>query len=1528
MILKKSCHLLALFVCLWACNPECWRGAAAHILPMEFVIPTCTPAQCGKIPEQAGYTQEDSEHVTAILGEDVILRCAFEFPEGIPVPYVIQWQKNGIKIPIYIWYDGYPPHAGEGYEGRVSLTNQASLNLTNVKEQDQGWYECRVYFLNRPPESPKNGTWVYLDVHAPPHFKVKPPEVVYVKVGESVSLPCEAKGTPSPAIVWYKDNLPIEESNNMQILPTELQITNLQQTDIGDYLCMARNREGSVSAISKVIVAGPAVITTPPRNITKLEGEKAEFICEAKALPTNVTHKWFHNGVEISQLSWLETRTLVRRDGTLFVNPTSAEDTGKYTCEVSNGIGTPDTASAYLSVEYPARVTYSPTIQYLPLGLSGVIRCYVQANPPFQFITWTKDRRPFDPNSTPGVVTLNNGSLLFQRVSHEHQGRYRCTPYNIHGTAGTSNVMEVLVREPPMYTIKPKEMYQKSVNKEVKMPCEGIGQPKPSITWRKADGKKLPRDRTFIRGGNITIRGLRKEDHGQYECVLENEIATLVTSTLLLVESTTPHAPTNLSVNTSSFSATLNWLPAYDGGYEQTYVIWYRLADQGESDWRTIRVQPDGATAFTIYNLQSEKEYEFQVLSRNILGDGLFSPIIRAKTNLWDFKSVYPTDSYGSTYIPTIHRPSGPAPGPPHNVTVQKTTQGVLISWMPPKNKSVPVAYYHIDYYSPDKGWKRWGPIKDKTNYLAKGLSGGTNYTFRISAYSLMAKESPSVEVQFNIQGDGDLNRSKAITAGVVGGILFFIAAIVLSVCAVKICNKRKRRKAEKAYMMVTCPVADARNGGHSHGGSPVPLKKTHSCSCASSPALNMITREGSDQSGCFIYLPATRTVLKRDSATSLATAQEMTSSLEKSRIPSIVTWGLRTMACRLALLFKPNQALRAPNSSVPPQEMDSSHEWLASTSPPRAQLFSRAANYSVEREYSRPLGWIGRTAEGKFILRDSGEEGFGPHLRNLHIPSTQAGARTSGLHIIRQSSSSPGQHTSPKTISPVSQPIPTIYSPHETHFQICNTANIGEEHSSTNLHSSNEHSFPSTLSSHSISSAQHTSSYELPSLQTLHKSHQQGSVQCCHPTGKVRTLVHARSMSQDNYHGAQPGRRSEYHIRREGKDSVEYKHLFSNQVIPKHPSSPYERKSTFLSQHPGIHQQTLQANNRISKNLTQQPPLATSSPSRQNRQSEHTPCVHRDKFPVSREKENTDRSGEKSMTYTRNHLLGAVERARNIALNRGGPLRRSAPELGYTSQKLVRVTSPYPSNHKDPYLISSSVIHQSSNPDKALSEDILSGLEREITIASRSRSSITSGSSGRGSSAQGSKAASVTQSCGDSLQGELDFAVVNPAIISTNSYVSRSHLHPESVLSSRHSPGSGVIPIIETFHRIPYLTGDSSHSEPSYPSPGPLDISVDENYEFDSVSHMDSELLDRLQQYSNFPARSRPKFGSNNSSGGSGERGLSDSELYPSLYPRPKKPSKYDNTEARCAALKEEFLRFRQRQQERRKSEELESEC
>jgi len=65
----------------------------------------------------------------------------------------------------------------------------------------------------------------------------------------------------------------------------------------------------------------------------------------------------------------------------------------------------------------PAKVTFTPTIQYLPFRLAGVVQCYIKANPPLQYVTWTKDKRLLEPYQTKDIVIMNNGSLLFTRVS-------------------------------------------------------------------------------------------------------------------------------------------------------------------------------------------------------------------------------------------------------------------------------------------------------------------------------------------------------------------------------------------------------------------------------------------------------------------------------------------------------------------------------------------------------------------------------------------------------------------------------------------------------------------------------------------------------------------------------------------------------------------------------------------------------------------------------------------------------------------------------------------------------------------------------------------------------------------------------------------------------------------------------------------------------------------------------------------------------------------------------------------------------
>lgn len=374
-------------------------------------------------------------------------------------------------------------------------------------------------------------------------------------------------------------------------------------------------------------------------------------------MPGNVTVRWFREGSPVREVASLETRVTIRKDGSMIINPVSADDSGQYLCEVSNGIGDPQSASAHLNVECkcihlstvvvpaftyfvpidvdPAKVTFTPTVQYLPFRLAGVVQCYIKSNPPLQYVTWTKDKRLLEPYQSKDIVIMNNGSLLFTRVNQNHQGRYTCTPYNAQGTQGSSGPMEVLVRKPPMFTIEPNAMYQRKVGESVEMHCEAQeaeGTQRPTIAWQRRDNMMFQRNRVKTSGGNITIENLRRLDFGFYQCVASNEVATIVSSTQLVIEGTQPHAPTNVSGVATEFTITMQWLPGYSGGpdYKQEYTIYYREA--GISDWSPIPVTPPGATQVTINRLQPATTYEFQVSGKNDLGPGLTSKPVTIRT--------------------------------------------------------------------------------------------------------------------------------------------------------------------------------------------------------------------------------------------------------------------------------------------------------------------------------------------------------------------------------------------------------------------------------------------------------------------------------------------------------------------------------------------------------------------------------------------------------------------------------------------------------------------------------------------------------------------------------------------------------------------------------------------------------------------------------------------------------------------------------------------------------------------------------
>ena len=346
-------------------------------------------------------------------------------------------------------------------------------------------------------------------------------------------------------------------------------------------------------------------------------------------------------------------------------------------------------------------------------------------------------------------------------------------------------------------------------------------------------------------------------------------------------------------------------------------------------------------------------------------------------------------------------------------------------------------------------------------------------------------------------------------------------------------------------------------------------------------------------------------------------------------------------------------------------------------------------------------------------------------------------------------------------------------------------------------------------------------------------------------------------------------------------------------------------------------------------------------------------------------------------MTYTRDKLLGAVEKVRSGML-----LTRASPYLG-TPTSILTTPRATPIDPQAMRLMSQRRTPVDSQIDKNIAgaSDMPPSIRSTPRLfVSPSRASITSASSGRGSAAHESR----IHYRGDSFQ-EPSSSTVQQTTSSSSGFASRTlSSQLQSSQSTTQSPGqsSGISasgstsgaptpriplqrdPMHRTFPMSYYPSSiryqlhhdsqdrhrnviESPQSEPNFPHLDPLDISVDENYEFDTGSPggLESDLRKEQQlkwkqsqlyghqhpYYQHQVQQSRVPFDTRNI--------FSDSEIY-SSYPSPSRRHhhqyKYDDTEARCAALKEEFLRFRRKQQMLRReqrqgessSDEFESAC
>ncbi|XP_011812585.1 PREDICTED: protein turtle homolog A isoform X1 [Colobus angolensis palliatus] len=753
--------------------------------------------------------------VVGRAGESVVLGCDLLPPAGRPPLHVIEWLRFGFLLPIFIQFGLYSPRIDPDYVGRVRLQKGASLQIEGLRVEDQGWYECRVFFLDQhiPEDDFANGSWVHLTVNSPPQFQETPPAVLEVQELEPVTLRCVARGSPLPRVTWKlrgKDLGQGQGQSQVQVQNGTLRIRRVERGSSGVYTCQASSTEGSATHATQLLVLGPPVIVVPPKNCTVNASQDVSLACHAEAYPANLTYSWFQDNTNVFHISRLRSRVRILVDGSLRLQATQPDDAGCYTCVPSNGLLHPPSASAYLTVLYPAQVTAMPPETPLPIGMPGVIRCPVRANPPLLFVSWTKDGKALQLDKFPGWSQGTEGSLIIALGNEDALGEYSCTPYNSLGTAGPSPVTRVLLKAPPAFIERPKEEYFQEVGRELLIPCSAQGDPPPVVSWAKV-GRGLQGQAQVDSNSSLILRPLTKEAHGRWECSASNAVARVAASTNVYVLGTSPHVVTNVSVVPLPKGANVSWEPGFDGGYLQRFSVWYtplaKRPDRMHHDWVSLAV-PVGAAHLLVPGLQPHTQYQFSVLAQNKLGSGPFSEIVLSAPE------GLPTTPAAPRLPPTE---ISPPLSPPRGLVAVRTPRGVLLHWDPPELVPKRLDGYVLEGRQGSQGWEVLDPAVagTETELLVPGLIKDVLYEFRLVAFAGSYVSDPSNTANVSTSGlEVYPSRTQLpgllpqpVLAGVVGGVCFLGVAVLVSILAACLMNRRRAARRRRKRLRQDPPL-------------------------------------------------------------------------------------------------------------------------------------------------------------------------------------------------------------------------------------------------------------------------------------------------------------------------------------------------------------------------------------------------------------------------------------------------------------------------------------------------------------------------------------------------------------------------------------------------------------------------------------------------------------------------------------------------------------------------------------------------
>ncbi|XP_028265967.1 contactin-4 [Parambassis ranga] len=209
------------------------------------------------------------------------------------------------------------------------------------------------------------------------------------------------------------------------------------------------------------------------------------------------------------------------------------EDVGIYQCLASNSFGTIVSREASLHVAYLENFkTQRRSPVRVREGQGVVLLCGPPPHSGELTFTWIFNEYPsFVIQDTRRFVSQKTGNLYIAKVEPSDVGNYTCvvtntvTKTSVQGppTPLVLRVDGVMGEYEPKIEVQFPEVVPVAKSSTVKLECFALGNPVPTINWRRVDGAPFGRKVDINKAsGVLEIPYFQQEDAGIYECVAEN----------------------------------------------------------------------------------------------------------------------------------------------------------------------------------------------------------------------------------------------------------------------------------------------------------------------------------------------------------------------------------------------------------------------------------------------------------------------------------------------------------------------------------------------------------------------------------------------------------------------------------------------------------------------------------------------------------------------------------------------------------------------------------------------------------------------------------------------------------------------------------------------------------------------------------------------------------------------------------------------------------------------------------------------